>query len=234
MRRQPRECGKGRTGVRGNQSIVLGQHWSYNIYDDPKRLAFVLSRYQFAAEIVGYGKRVLELGCSEGLAGLVLADHAMSYVGVDSDSEAIGVACRNWERRGVSFIEGDFMGRCFGEFDAVVSMDVVEHIDPKYELVFFDTVRKNLVADGLCVIGTPNLAASAHASAVSRANHINLFDGKRLKNTLSRHFRNVFVFGMNDEVVHTGFLPMAHFLLGIGCSPYGDLALRRVPARGGG
>jgi hypothetical protein len=33
---------------------------------------------------------------------------------------------------------------------------------------------------------------------------------------MAEHFENVFVFSMNDEVVHTGFTPMAHYLLAIG------------------
>jgi hypothetical protein len=34
---------------------------------------------------------------------------------------------------------------------------------------------------------------------------------------LQRFFQNVFVFSMNDEVVHSGFYPMAHYVRGIGC-----------------
>ena len=29
----------------------FSNHWSYNFREDPKRLAFVLSRYQFAAKM---------------------------------------------------------------------------------------------------------------------------------------------------------------------------------------
>ena len=32
----------------------------------------------------------------------------------------------------------------------------------------------------------------------------------------SRYFENVFVFGMNDEVVHTGFYPMCHYIFVLG------------------
>ena len=32
----------------------------------------------------------------------------------------------------------------------------------------------------------------------------------------------VFIFSMNDEVVHTGFTKMAHYLLGLCCSPKGN------------
>ena len=36
---------------------------------------------------------------------------------------------------------------------------------------------------------------------------------------MREHFDHVFMFGANDEVVHTGFLPMAHYLLAVGCKP---------------
>jgi hypothetical protein len=29
------------------------------------------------------------------------------------------------------------------------------------------------------------------------------------------YFHNVFVFSMNDEVVHTGYYPMAHYLFAV-------------------
>ena len=34
----------------------------------------------------------------------------------------------------------------------------------------------------------------------------------RLRALMQRYFRNVFMFGMNDEVLHTGFAPMCHYL----------------------
>ena len=38
-----------------------------------------------------------------------------------------------------------------------------------------------------------------------------------LKSLLSKYFHNVFIFSMNDEVVHTGFYPMAHYLFALCC-----------------
>ena len=48
---------------------------------------------------------------------------------------------------------------------------------------------------------------------------MNCKSGEALKRTLERYFHTVFVFSMNDEVVHTGFYPMAHYLLGVLPSP---------------
>jgi hypothetical protein len=32
---------------------------------------------------------------------------------------------------------------------------------------------------------------------------------------MERYFHAVFLFSMNDEVVHTGFAPMAHYLIAV-------------------
>jgi hypothetical protein len=46
---------------------------------------------------------------------------------------------------------------------------------------------------------------------------MNLYSGDRLREQLKRYFHQVFLFGANDEVVHTGYLPMAHYLIAVGC-----------------
>lgn len=201
----------------GNEKIELGRHWSYNLFNDPKRLAFVLSRYKFAAKMACHDARVLELGCSEGIGAPILSEFAKSYTGVDFDSTATNTARTNWESDKCHFIEDDFLGKSYGEFDALVSMDVIEHIHTEYENLYIETIAKNLCEEGVCVIGTPNITSDCHASPASRAGHVNLFDGERLKNLFSSIFHNVFLFGVNDEVVHTGYSPMAHFLVVLGC-----------------
>lgn len=195
----------------------FGRHWSYNLRDDPKRLAFVLARYQFAAQMACFKKRVLELGCSEGIGVPLLAEFAVSYVGVDMDDSAIASARKNFSDKKCRFLQDDFLGKKYGTFDSIISMDVVEHIRPEFESLFFDAVRRNLGNDGICVLGTPNIAADQYASPTSRAGHVNLYDAGRLAQSMRSLFHNVFMFSMNDEVIHTGFAPMAHFLIAVGC-----------------
>lgn len=199
-------------------SVTLGPQWSFAIHDDPKRLCFVMARYKFAAKMACKDRRVLELGSSEGFGGVILAEFAKSYTGIDYDREAIAAARANWTDPKFTFIQDDFLEKKYGDFDAVVSHDVIEHIQPEYENLYFDTVCRNLVPDGRCVIGTPNKTAAAYASATSNAGHVNLYDHNRLRASMLRYFRNVFMFGMNDEIVHTGFPSMAHFLVAVGCS----------------
>ncbi len=206
------------TAMLGDNKKVLGRHWAYNILQDPKRLAFVLSRYKFAAKMAGRGRRVLELGCSEGIGTPILAEFAAHYTGVDMDAPAIDTAKANWENEKCRFVEADFLGHSYGSFDVIVSLDVIEHIHVEYEPLFFDTVRKNLGDDGICLVGTPNVTSAAYASPASQAGHVNLYDAGRLETAMRTVFHNVFMFGLNDEVVHTGYAPMTHYLMALGCS----------------
>lgn len=205
----------------GGPDWKLGRHWSYNLSVDPKRLGFVLSRYKFAAKMACRGGDVLEMGSSEGIGTAILAESARSYTGVDLDSEAIHAARQNWNQTGIRFVEDDFLGKVYGRFDSVISLDVIEHIAIEQEHRFFGTIVNNLAEDGIAVIGTPNQTASAYASAASQEGHINLYTAPRFRETIGRFFHTVFLFGMNDEIVHVGFEPMTHYLLAVACNPKG-------------
>lgn len=202
----------------GNKQVELGQHWSYNLLNDPKRLAFVLSRYKFAAKMCSRNKRVLELGSSEGIGTPILSEFAQQYTGVDMDKDAIESAKRNWTNDKVKFIEDDFLGKSYGIFDTIVSLDVVEHIREGSEYLFWDTIYNNLGKDGIGMVGTPNITSTPYASQTSQLGHVNMFSAERLRECMERLFHNVFVFGINDEIVHTCFMPMSHYLIALGCN----------------
>ena len=67
------------------------------------------------------------------------------------------------------------------------------------------------------IIGIPSLESQVYASPQSKAGHVNCKSGVDFKRDLEQYFHNVFVFSMNDEVVHTGYYPMAHYLLAVCC-----------------
>lgn len=202
--------------LRGHYHYRLGYHWSYNFYHDPKRLGFVLSRYKFAAKIACKNAKVLELGCSSGIGAPILAEMAKDYTGVDFDEVAIQTAKTNLSDAKFSFLHDDFLGKTYGQFDAIISLDVIEHIQPPYEDLYFQTILDNLSSHGICVIGTPNITSAQYASSASQMGHINLFSQERLQKSLKTFFHQVFSFGMNDEILHTGFGPMAHYIICVG------------------
>ncbi len=102
--------------------------------------------------------------------------------------------------------------------DAIYNIDFIEHIDPSQE----DKVMKNMLAayenmeQAMMIIGTPNLTAAPYTAPQNIALHINLKNFASLKELLGKYFHNVIMYGMNDEVVHTGYAPMCHYIWGIG------------------
>lgn len=203
-----------------DRRIELGPYFSFQINNNIRHLLFVFSRYKFAAQMIGEEpkKSVLELGCSEGVGTLILAQVASTVKAVDFDEQTLAWAKGALSDRNIEFICDDFLGKRFGEFDAVVSLDVIEHINSEKEDLFLQTLVMNLNDEGTAIIGTPNIAASAYASEASRIGHINLYDQQRLKNLLLKGFKNVYIFGMNDEVLHTGFHPMCHYIFALACN----------------
>jgi len=80
-------------------------------------------------------------------------------------------------------------------------------------------LRGSLNDGGVLIIGTPSLESQQYASSQSKIGHVNCKSGAELKTLVQRYFDNVFLFSMNDEVVHTGFYPMAHYLIAVCCGP---------------
>jgi SAM-dependent methyltransferase len=203
--------------MHGRGKKVLGQRWSADLLREPKRLGFVLSHYKFAAKMACRGRRVLELGCGEGIGTPILAEFASSYMGVDPDQSAIASAGENWVNEKVRFVEGDLLDQSYGVFDSVISLGVLEQIHREQAPLFFSTIAKTLGEDGIGVIGTLGPASQAAAPADSHLAPPNLFDASRLDAAMRRVFHNVFLFGLSDEVVHTDY-SAAPYLVALGCN----------------
>ena len=73
-------------------------------------------------------------------------------------------------------------------------------------------LRGSLASEGVLIIGTPSARiASLRVTCRVRPATINCKGGHELKALLENYFTRVFLFSMNEEVVHTGFSPMAHY-----------------------
>lgn len=97
--------------------------------------------------------RIFELGCGNGAVAHRLASKGFEVVGVDTSVTGIEIA----QGRGGAQIEVgsayDNLSARYGRFDAVVSLEVVEHLyAPR---LFAATVRDLLAPNGRAVISTP-------------------------------------------------------------------------------
>lgn len=70
--------------------------------------------------------------------------------------------------------------------------------------------------ESVLITGTPNIYAQQYASKNSALLHINLKNPQTLREFTLKYFKYEFSFGMNDEILHTGFGPMCHYLWSIG------------------
>ena len=102
------------------------------------------------------------------------------------------------------------------KFDAAYSLDVLEHIAKENERTFIENVVKSLTPDGVFIVGMPSLQSQTYASPLSKIGHVNCKTGTELKKLMQDYFQNVFMFSMNDEVVHTGFESMAQYVFAMG------------------
>ena len=202
-------------------TFTLGPIATESVLHDLKHLGFTLARYKFAAKMLRKCQQVLEVGCGEGLGTLMLlADTPAQVTGIDFDAAQIAYANEHVLPHGrdrLAFLCQDFVATPYAgtRADGLLSLDVIEHIDPSEEARFLEHCAGALESHGVAVIGTPSLHAHQYSSPRSQKGHINLFDPARLTATLDRNFSQVFLFSMNDEMVHTGFSKMAHYLMAL-------------------
>ncbi len=200
---------------------TLGLMSSHTWLEDPKRLVFLLSRYKFVAKMFSGLDRVLEIGCADAFGARIVKQEVASLTAIDFDPLFIEDAReRMTGPHAFEVMVHDILsGPVPGEFDSAYSLDVIEHIPKEREKTFISNIVSSLKRSGVLIVGTPSLESQVYASPASREGHVNCKSHKELKQLLLEFFRNVFVFSMNDEVVHTGFSPMAHYLMALCCNP---------------
>ncbi len=199
--------------------VYLGPTASHLWRSDPRHLGFLLARYKFCAKMLTGRSAALEIGCGDGFGMRIVLQEVESVYGIDFDPLFIEWAREQARREELNctFSVLDITQKApEGKFDAAYLLDLIEHIKPSLEYKCMENICKVLTPHAVCIIGTPNIAAKSYSSKWSLEGHVNLKSTENLRELLLRYFHNVFIFFMNDEVVHTGFYPMAHYLLGIG------------------
>ena len=201
--------------------VMLGKASSNAYRQDPKMIGFMAARYKFVAKMLEGCSSALEIGCGDGFGAPLVAQAVGKLICTDIDELTI----KDNSKR-LSFVNNlnfeyyDFREQNFHtQVEAAYCVDVIEHIFPSEERLFIENIVSSIARSGIAIFGTPNKTAEQYASENSRKGHINLKDHNTLRELLLGYFHRVFIFSMNDEVLHTGYYPMAHYLWALCVDP---------------
>ncbi len=195
--------------------VMTSQAW----YDDPRGLLFSLARYKFVAKMLRGKKSVLEVGCGDAFHSRLVQQEVEELSVTDHDPLFIDdINRRNPARwKPVAFVHNMQDGPTREKYDAIYLLDVLEHIEKAAESDFLRNIVKSMNDEGMLIIGMPSIQSQQYASEISKAGHVNCKSGDELRVLLEPLSSQVMVFSMNDEVVHTGYFPMAHYLIAVAC-----------------
>lgn len=142
-------------------------------------------------------RRVLDLGCGHGDLTSLMQSAGLEVVGIEPSED--GVTSARTAHPAVQFEQGsayDDFAATFGQFDAIVSVEVIEHLYSPHLLI--RNARKALAPGGHLILTTPyhgylkNLAISLiggwdkHFTATQEHMHIKFFSMSTLGTLLDR------------------------------------------------
>jgi 2-polyprenyl-3-methyl-5-hydroxy-6-metoxy-1,4-benzoquinol methylase len=201
---------------RAQFGLMANESWN----QDPKRTLFTLARYKFVAKMLHNKSRVLEVGCADAFGTRLVQQAVKEVTAIDFDP----IFIQDIEERKnpswplTSFVHNMLSGPIRNDFEGVFCLDVLEHISKDSEDIFLNNCRNSMSENGVMIVGIPSRESQAYASPQSKAGHVNCKSGEEFKGIMEKYFHNVFMFSMNDEIVHTGFFPMAHYLFAMCCT----------------
>ena len=202
---------------RSTFGIMANESWN----NDPKRTLFTLARYKFVARMLEGKNNALEIGCADAFGTRLVQQTVKKVHVIDFDPVFIEDIKKRYNKNWpLTYEKWDILKNpTKKKFESCFALDVLEHIESKDEQLFFYNMKHSMEKNAVAILGMPSLESQKYASPQSKEGHVNCQSGQNLKINLEKHFEYVFVFSMNDEVVHTGYYPMAHYLLALCCHP---------------
>ncbi len=164
------------------------------------------ARYRFIAQLTA-GKRILDVGCGEGLMlELAARNGAAELFGIDGSEEALDAVRQQLAGYpNVHLQKGPAETLPYADrsFDLVTALEVIEHLDQPDAAVA--ECRRVVKPDGLVIVSVPNDGLLPAANPY----HRNRFTHSRLLGLMRQHFPHVRLFRL---VTYAGatVLPFGH------------------------
>lgn len=187
---------------------MTGWTWQQN----PLKLGMTLARYKFVARMLDGRACVAEVGCGDAFGSAVVRSVVNSLDLYDFDGIwAPYIEAGGGELHIADITKKPLFHRPAEGYGAIYMLDVLEHISPALERQAMMNICRSLREGGVFIAGCPTLESQVYASDISKQGHVNCRSGRDFRNDMRGYFHNVFLFSMNDEMLHVGFPQMAHY-----------------------
>lgn len=155
-----------------------------------------LAAYKFSLSYI-QGKRVLEVGSSDGYGSYYMAKAAKKVTACDIDKKTIAYAKQKYKLKNLNFMVIDALKlQLKDKFDVIISFQVIEHIKDVNR--YLTQIQKCLKKDGVVIFSTPNREIRlAKNDKPWNPYHVYEYTAYELQNLLSNYFSKTSVLGLH-------------------------------------
>ena len=134
-----------------------------------------IARYKFAATYIQSEDVVLDCACGAGYGSVILAEKAMSVLGIDISENAVKFAQETYGRENTTYRCSDLNELSFPDesFNLVVSIETLEHVERPVCMAFLKKIRSWIKPGGMLVASTPMLRYQDGQPYVTNPYHVN-------------------------------------------------------------
>lgn len=144
-------------------------------------------RYSLA-QFLAPGKRVLDVACGEGYGCHMLAEKAISVVGIDLDADVVAHASTKYNLANLNFRQGNCVALPLPDacIDLAVSFETLEHHAEHDRML--GELRRVLAPGGVLLISTPDRCHYSDARRYANPFHVKELYANEFRQLIQHHF----------------------------------------------
>ncbi len=115
----------------------------------------------------------------DGFCSNIVADSVNILLVSDTNQYLIDEFNAGARKENIDYFFHDILEKPFNKkYDAIYSLDVVEHIPQPKESTYLNNICESLTGNGVFIIGMPSLESQIYASEDSKSGHVNCKTGE--------------------------------------------------------
>lgn len=167
-----------------------------------------LLRYKFASCFINKKMDILDAACGTGYGSKILSKNAKSVLGLDYSKDAILLARSNYKSKNIKFLNENILNHNFKKkFDAIISLETLEHLDKKQSIFWLKKCRNLLKKKSIFLCSSPLLRVREGKPFITNPHHLHEMRQKEFFNNLKKIFMpksiNFFIQNNDHFIPHT-------------------------------